>query len=50
MYYETMEQVLQKMDKTIVEVPGVVPYLQTQPGRPSAPVPVPPPAAAGPSQ
>lgn len=50
MYYETMEQVLQKMDKTIVEVPGVVPYLQTQPNRPSAPVPLPPPAAAGPSQ
>lgn len=39
MYYETMEQVLQKVDKTIVEVPGVVPYLQAQPG--CAPVPPP---------
>ncbi|MDL2340786.1 MAG: FtsH protease activity modulator HflK [Pseudomonadota bacterium] len=27
MYYETMEQVLSKVDKTIVEAPGVVPYL-----------------------
>lgn len=27
MYYETMEQVLSKMDKTIVESPGVTPYL-----------------------
>jgi membrane protease subunit HflK len=27
MYYETMEQVLQKVDKTIVETPGVTPYL-----------------------
>jgi len=27
MYYETMEQVLSKVDKTIVETPGVVPYL-----------------------
>ena len=27
MYYETMEQVLQKVDKTIVEAPGVTPYL-----------------------
>ena len=27
MYYETMEQVLAKSDKTIVEAPGVVPYL-----------------------
>jgi membrane protease subunit HflK len=27
MYYETMEQVLAKSDKTIVETPGVVPYL-----------------------
>lgn len=27
MYYETMEQVLPKLDKTIVEAPGVVPYL-----------------------
>ncbi len=27
MYYETMERVLAKSDKTIVETPGVVPYL-----------------------
>jgi modulator of FtsH protease HflK len=27
MYYETMEQVLSKMPKTIVEAPGVAPYL-----------------------
>ena len=38
MYYETMEQVLSKVDKTIVEAPGVTPFLplpqlqrQTQP-------------------
>ena len=46
MYYETMEQVLKQVDKTIVEVPGVVPYLQTQTGRQAAPPP--PPAAAAP--
>jgi membrane protease subunit HflK len=27
MYYETMEQVMAHSDKTIVEAPGVVPYL-----------------------
>jgi membrane protease subunit HflK len=27
MYYETMEQVLSKVDKTIVEAPGVNSYL-----------------------
>jgi len=27
MYYETMEEILAKVDKTIVEVPGVTPYL-----------------------
>ena len=27
MYYETMERVLQQVDKTIVEAPGVTPYL-----------------------
>ena len=27
MYYDTMDQVLPKLDKTIVEAPGVVPYL-----------------------
>ena len=46
MYYETMEQVLKQVDKTVVEVPGVVPYLQTGPGR----APVPPPQAAQPAE
>jgi membrane protease subunit HflK len=32
MYYETMEQVLSKVPKTIVETPGVVPYLAVKPG------------------
>jgi membrane protease subunit HflK len=27
MYYETMERVLSKVDKTIVDAPGVTPYL-----------------------
>ena len=27
MYYETMERMLSKIDKTIVEPPGVTPYL-----------------------
>ena len=27
MYYETMEQVLSKVDKTILEAPGITPYL-----------------------
>lgn len=31
MYYETMEQVLSKVPKTIVEAPGVVPYLPVKP-------------------
>jgi membrane protease subunit HflK len=38
MYYETMEQVLSKVDKTIVEAPGVTPYLplpQVQKSQPS---------------
>lgn len=40
MYYETMEQVLSKVDKTIVEAPGVTPYLplpQVQRSRPAEP-------------
>jgi membrane protease subunit HflK len=40
MYYETMEQVLSKVDKTIVEAPGVTPYLplpQVQKTQPAAP-------------
>ena len=48
MYYETMEAVLAKSDKTIVEPSNVVPYLQAQGGKrlpdsvPSASVPVTP--------
>ena len=26
MYYETMERILQSVDKTVIEAPGVVPY------------------------
>lgn len=33
MYYETMEAVLAKTDKTIVETPGVMPYLPLPQGR-----------------
>ncbi len=36
MYYETMERVLSKVDKTIVE-PGVTPYLPLQGSRPAPP-------------
>ena len=36
MYYETMERVLSKVDKTIVE-PGVTPYLPLQGPRPTPP-------------
>ncbi|GLR47179.1 protease modulator HflK [Sphingomonas astaxanthinifaciens DSM 22298] len=36
MYYETMERVLQNVDKTIVEAPGVTPYLPLQQSRPPA--------------
>jgi membrane protease subunit HflK len=27
MYYETMERVLRQTDKTVIEAPGVTPYL-----------------------
>ncbi|MEO7277066.1 MAG: FtsH protease activity modulator HflK [Sphingomicrobium sp.] len=37
MYYETMEQVLAKVDKTIVEAPGVTPYLPLPQVQKSAP-------------
>ncbi|QDP19200.1 FtsH protease activity modulator HflK [Sphingomonas xanthus] len=37
MYYETMERVLQGVDKTIVEMPGVTPYLPLNELRKSAP-------------
>ncbi len=58
MYYETMENVLAKSDKTIIEAPGVVPYLplpggarrvtEVQPTAPAAQAaPTPAPAAGG---
>jgi len=34
MYYETMERVLAKTDKTIVEAPNVLPYLPLPPAQP----------------
>jgi len=37
MYYETMERVLSKVDKTVVEAPGVVPYLPLPNARSKAP-------------
>ncbi|MEA3063134.1 MAG: modulator of FtsH protease HflK [Sphingomonadales bacterium] len=37
MYYETMERVLSKVDKTVVEAPGVVPYLPLPSLRTKAP-------------
>jgi len=39
MYYETMEEVLRRVDKTIIEAPGVMPYLplpQPQKSQPPA--------------
>jgi membrane protease subunit HflK len=48
MYYETMEDVLSKVDKTIVEAPGVTPYLPLPEIRRS--VPNPPAAAASPAE
>lgn len=43
MYYETMEAVLARNNKTIVEAPGVVPYLPLPAtrGRPAEPAPAP---------
>lgn len=49
MYYETMEQILQQTDTTVVEAPGVTPYLplpQIQ-GRPAPATPAPPAPAQG---
>ncbi len=48
MYYETMEDVLSKVDKTIVEAPGVTPYLPLRELK-RAPV-AEAPAAAAPAQ
>ena len=42
MYYETMERVLRQTDKTVIEAPGVTPYLPLQGPRqqpPAQPVP-----------
>lgn len=48
MYYETMEEVLAKTDKTVVETPGVTPYLPLNQIRPrAAPTPAAPAAEAG---
>lgn len=44
MYYETMEAVLAKSDKTVIEATGVVPYLPLGKAKP-VPVPVPVPDA-----
>ena len=35
LYYETMEQVLARSDKTVIEAPGVVPYLPLDRARPA---------------
>jgi len=46
MYYETMERVLAKVDKTIVEAPGITPYLPLpEVARRAAPSPAPTEAA-----
>lgn len=50
MYYETMERVLQNVDKTIVETPGVTPYLPLNQQPRSAPAPQQPQAQAQPRQ
>lgn len=39
MYYETMENILVRNDKVIVEAPGVMPYLKLQGGRSAPPPP-----------
>lgn len=39
MYYETMEQVLGKLDKTIIETPNVMPYVAVPPNARRAPEP-----------
>jgi membrane protease subunit HflK len=36
MYYDTMEQVLSRVPKTVVDAPGVVPYLPLKPGAESS--------------
>ncbi|AOH84177.1 peptidase [Sphingomonas panacis] len=49
MYYETMEQVMARSDKTIVEAPGVVPYLPLPGGARRAPEAQAPAAQAAPA-
>jgi membrane protease subunit HflK len=55
MYYETLERILSRVDSTIVETPGVTPYLalpevqrrqQQAAEQPAAAAPASPPAAA----
>jgi modulator of FtsH protease HflK len=46
LYYETMESVLSKTDKTVVEADGVTPYLPLPEVRRRAQQPTPPPAGA----
>ena len=46
MYYETMEQILQQTDTTVVEAPGVQPYLPL-PQIQGRAIPAPPAAGAG---
>lgn len=53
MYYETMERVLKNVDKTIVEAPGVTPYLplnQNRSQRPPAAAVIDPPSGSAPAQ
>ena len=50
MYYETMERILSRVDTTIVEAPGVTPYLPLPELRRNAPQPQPQPPAQGPQR
>jgi membrane protease subunit HflK len=50
MYYETMEDVLAKTDKTVIEAPGVTPYLPLQPQVRQAPTTAPAAVQAGAGQ
>ncbi len=51
MYYETMERVLSKVDKTVVEAPGVTPYLALpEIQRRTTPAPAPAPATETPAR
>jgi membrane protease subunit HflK len=51
MYYETMERVLSKVDKTVIEAPGVTPYLALpEIQRRTTPAPAPAPATETPAR